>query len=124
MATMDSVTQSESVSLGHFCSRTHLLTPLCFLNCRRRKPTDRTLPSFAPAHPPSDSPGPTEKKIAASTESLQSLSASYKQLQEVERKLDWNVSRRKMELTEILTSGRAQGVRVVAQCPSHTLPNI
>lgn len=38
------------------------------------------------------------------------MSESYKKLQEVERKLDWNVSRRKVELAETLGPARAVGV--------------
>lgn len=53
---------------------------------------------------------PTEEKLKGSTESLQIMSESYKKLQEVERKLDWNVSRRKVELAETLGPARAAGV--------------
>lgn len=41
------------------------------------------------------------------------MAASYKQLQAVERKLDWNLSRRKVELNEALSGSRFAGV-----CPT------
>ncbi|ORY77656.1 hypothetical protein BCR35DRAFT_305438 [Leucosporidium creatinivorum] len=80
-------------------------------NAKRRKPTDRSLPSFRPAKPPTLPLAPTEEKLKGSTESLQIMSESYKKLQEVERKLDWNVSRRKVELAETLGPARAVGVK-------------
>lgn len=80
---------------------------------RRRKPTDRSLPSFVPPSAAAPNPGPTEAKLDESTKSLQSMAASYKQLQAVERKLDWNLSRRKVELNEALSGSRFAGV-----CPT------
>ncbi|KAL8286551.1 hypothetical protein RQP46_004568 [Phenoliferia psychrophenolica] len=78
---------------------------------RRRKPTDRSLPSFVTPSASTPTPGPTEAKLEESTKSLQSMAESYKRLQAVERKLDWNVSRRKVELSESLSGSRFAGIK-------------
>ncbi|KAM0754421.1 hypothetical protein T439DRAFT_376903 [Meredithblackwellia eburnea MCA 4105] len=80
---------------------------------KRRKPTDRSLPSFVPsiARSSSDKVGPTEAKLAASTTSLQSMAESYKRLQAAERKLDWNLARRRVELAETVNGSRTGGVK-------------
>lgn len=73
--------------------------------CRRRKPTDRSLPTFAPSAAAAASTGPTTDKLAPSTAALESLSASYSRLQAAERRLDWTVSRRKVDLAELIGAG-------------------
>ncbi|KAK4705608.1 hypothetical protein P7C70_g585, partial [Phenoliferia sp. Uapishka_3] len=99
---------------GRVYSPTHLTFPpsaSSFLPNRRRKPTDRSLPSFALPSASTSKQSPTEAKLEESTKSLQSMVESYKRLQAVERKLDWNVSRRKVELTEAVTGQRYAGIK-------------
>ncbi|KAI5481060.1 hypothetical protein MNV49_006246 [Pseudohyphozyma bogoriensis] len=78
-------------------------------SAKRRKPTDRSLPIFA-VPPSSAASGPTTRALEESTNSLASLAQSYKKLQDVERKLDWTVSRKKVELADGGISSRMAGV--------------
>lgn len=76
---------------------------------RRRKPTDRSLPSFktqgiVPVV------GATASKLESSTKILESLSSSYSRLQAIEKKLDWEVSRKRVEINDILCNGKNVGV--------------
>ncbi|GAA5974276.1 hypothetical protein JCM11641_006707 [Rhodosporidiobolus odoratus] len=83
---------------------------------KRRKPTSRLLPAaaFVPSLPPSTQLGPTDDKLASSLASLDSLTASYKRLQELERKVDWTISRKKVEVGEAVSSsggGRGRSLK-------------
>ncbi|GAA5919965.1 hypothetical protein JCM6882_005941 [Rhodosporidiobolus microsporus] len=70
-------------------------------NAKRRKPTSRLLPlSFTTPSTTSSSPSPSDARLAPSLSSLESLAASYKQLQEIERRVDWTVARKKVEVGE------------------------
>ncbi|BGO94514.1 hypothetical protein NBRC10512_000550 [Rhodotorula toruloides] len=84
-----------------------------YRNAKRRKPTDRTLPStFTPSVPDSLSPSPTDKSLESSLSSLSKLSASYKRLQEIERRMDWTFARKGLECEEsvgTVASGNAKG---------------
>ncbi|SCV72924.1 BQ2448_6849 [Microbotryum intermedium] len=77
---------------------------------RQAKPTDRTLPSFDSISLPTFD-GPTAEKLNESTQSLHALAESYKSLQEIERKLDWNVSRKRIEVQEGLGGGRVPATK-------------
>ncbi|GAA5888015.1 hypothetical protein JCM16303_000179 [Sporobolomyces ruberrimus] len=69
-----------------------------YRNAKRRKPTSLALPTrFTPR---SLRDGPTDLVLAPSLASLDSLSKSYKSLQEIESRLDWTFSRKAIELTE------------------------
>ncbi|BGP27004.1 SWI/SNF-related matrix-associated actin-dependent regulatorof chromatin subfamily D [Rhodotorula toruloides] len=84
-----------------------------YRNAKRRKPTDRTLPStFKPSVPDSLFPSPTDKSLESSLSSLSKLSASYKRLQEIERRMDWTFARKGLECEEsvgTVASGNAKG---------------
>jgi hypothetical protein len=60
---------------------------------KRRKATDRYLPSFLP-----EQGTPTQE----SDEKLHTLSSAYSKLQALERKLDWTISRKKVDFQESL----------------------
>lgn len=87
---------------------------------KRRKPTDRALPSFQPSRAQASTVGPTATRLAPSTAALQRLTTSYSRLQDVERKLDWNVARKTAELAESLVGTRIPGVRAASsRLPAH-----
>ncbi|GAA5876028.1 hypothetical protein JCM8547_003535 [Rhodosporidiobolus lusitaniae] len=75
-------------------------------NAKRRKPTSRLLPlSFSPSLPPSLPRGATDNKLAPSLDSLDRIAEGYKKLQEIERKVDWTVERKRVELGEAAAGG-------------------
>ncbi|KAM0791958.1 hypothetical protein ACM66B_004209 [Microbotryomycetes sp. NB124-2] len=78
---------------------------------KRRRPTDRSLPSFTSRDQPTVTSGVTHERLKQSTAALESLSSSYKQLQQIERKLDWQVSRRKAEIGERMAGARVTGAQ-------------
>jgi len=81
---------------------------------RRRKPTDRSLPSsFKPSLPPSVHPGPSDLALAPSLDALDRLGDAYQRLQDIERKVDWTVARKAVEVQEKASGavGRGEPVR-------------
>ncbi|BGP19333.1 SWI/SNF and RSC complex subunit Ssr3 [Rhodosporidiobolus nylandii] len=95
-------------------------------NAKRRKPTSRVLPSttFTPSLPPSTSLGPTDAKLADSLSNLDSLAANYKKLQDLERKVDWTISRKKIEVSDAamaMGGGRGRHVRRSSSIVTRTL---
>lgn len=64
---------------------------------RKRKPTDRSLPTFKPSATSAITLPP---QIEATNSTLASLSSSYLELQKLERKLDWTVARKRVEMAE------------------------
>ncbi|KAK4046607.1 SWI/SNF and RSC complex subunit Ssr3 [Microbotryomycetes sp. JL201] len=75
---------------------------------KRRRPTDRSLPSFSAS---ARDHGITHQRLQPSTDALESMSDSYSKLQQIERKLDWHVSRRKTEISERMAGTRVSGAR-------------
>ncbi|KAK4049255.1 SWI/SNF and RSC complex subunit Ssr3 [Microbotryomycetes sp. JL221] len=76
---------------------------------KRRRPTDRSLPSsFAPR---SSTDGITHERLRQSTIALDKMADSYRQLQDIERRIDWHVSRRKTEIQEGMAGARVTGVK-------------
>ncbi|GAA5821528.1 hypothetical protein JCM11251_000892 [Rhodosporidiobolus azoricus] len=80
-------------------------------NAKRRKPTSRLLPlSFAPPTASSQTASsPSDTRLSPSLASLDSLAASYKQLQEIERRVDWTVARKKVEVGEAVQGSGGGG---------------
>ncbi|GAA6050943.1 hypothetical protein JCM3770_005335, partial [Rhodotorula araucariae] len=81
-----------------------------YRNAKRRKPTDRSLPtSFTPALPPSVDLGASDLALAASLDSLDKLGDAYKRLQDIERKVDWTVARKAVEVTDKVSGAVGRG---------------
>ncbi|GAA6022084.1 hypothetical protein JCM10207_001042 [Rhodosporidiobolus poonsookiae] len=81
-------------------------------SAKRRKPTSRHLPShFTPSLPASAVPSPTDTKLSASLAALDTLAGSYKRLQELEKRVDWTVERKKVEVADATGAGGAAGGR-------------
>ncbi|KPV73803.1 uncharacterized protein RHOBADRAFT_54400 [Rhodotorula graminis WP1] len=81
-----------------------------YRNAKRRKPTDRSLPSsFKPSLPSSVPPGPSDLALAPSLDALDRLGDAYKRLQDIERKVDWTVARKAVEVQEKATGTVGRG---------------
>ncbi|GAA5916736.1 hypothetical protein JCM8208_003609 [Rhodotorula glutinis] len=81
-----------------------------YRNAKRRKPTDRSLPSsFKPSLPPSVHPGPSDLALAPSLDALDRLADAYHRLQDIERKVDWTVARKAVEVHEKATGAVGRG---------------
>ncbi|BGP42773.1 SWI/SNF and RSC complex subunit Ssr3 [Rhodotorula kratochvilovae] len=81
-----------------------------YRNAKRRKPTDRSLPnSFTPALPPSIELGASDTALASSLDSLDKLGDAYKRLQDIERKVDWTVARKAVEVAEKVSGAGGRG---------------
>ncbi|GAA5933795.1 uncharacterized protein JCM15063_000467 [Sporobolomyces koalae] len=71
-----------------------------YRQAKRRKPTALSLPLRFTPNTQTRARGPTDLKLAASLDSLDRLSHSYRQLQDVEARLDWTLSRKAIELAD------------------------
>ncbi|GAA5857238.1 hypothetical protein JCM9279_001815 [Rhodotorula babjevae] len=81
-----------------------------YRTAKRRKPTDRSLPSsFKPSLPPSVHPGPSDLALAPSLDALDRLGDAYQRLQDIERKVDWTVARKAVEVQEKASGAVGRG---------------